>query len=837
LDRLRLSPFNKGQAKRFMKAAAVDYIAQTHQHNSEDEANSRAYGLPLVSVVIVNYNYGRFLKQAADSVFEQTYPNIECIIVDNASTDESADVLLAISKQYPSTTILRRSDNGGQSLATIEGFEASSGEYVVFLDADDVLLPTFLATHIFVHLSLRIPVGFTSADMIQSVDSRMVLGTIYGLSEYVRSGRGVKPGLVRRIDESAPEVWPLRSPDGGLESQVHLVQPGDVGIWVWAPTSGNCFRRDALQLFLMKESLRELRSCTDAYLTRGISVLMGSALIDRSLGIYRLHGMNVFSKHPNLYCMLHYERGGPSDNDLLGRKLVIDHLIANARLFLRKSHSSQHYIQALTALDSAWPRIPSTVGGCRSYLAGKLVSESAILARELGLFSFVRLLIRLKVSPKVILLACLRRKANNECEPQPAASMEIICLDNGLISKGEHNYKLATKLAEVLARRKLRYRMFGAQAMDQSIAEELGAKPHFRRSLYDGVGLSRGEERLRSAAAFFSGTRAEDPIRSEHKTWAALNEAFEEDLAKLPTDVWKSANLVVVPAISQNQILGLIRYLLRQPQERLPRVVCQLMFPPSWTSWGQVAVHGKQFYRDAFQLAAPLLDRCLFLTAENTAMHALFEKDFGIRAKILPIPFDGSPRKETGDGTMRLGFFGYSKCDKGFHLLPKAIALCQRQRLAAEFVVQIQHSGWEQRTIEAERALRALEGVQFVEGVLTGAEYAAWTSQIDVMLLPYDPVAFGAARGSGIFTESVAAGRPVIASRGTFAGASIENNEAEGEVFTPYTSEGLADAIARLIPNLPACKARAAERTEAFARHHNADTYVDVLLMHARSQH
>ncbi len=119
-----------------------------------------------MSVIIVNYNYGRFLKQAADFVFEQTYPNIECIIVDNASTDESADVLLAISKQYPSTTILRRSDNGGQSLATIEGFEASSGEYVVFLDADDVFLPTFLATHIFVHLSLRIPVGFTSADMI-----------------------------------------------------------------------------------------------------------------------------------------------------------------------------------------------------------------------------------------------------------------------------------------------------------------------------------------------------------------------------------------------------------------------------------------------------------------------------------------------------------------------------------------------------------------------------------------------------------------------------------------------------------------------------------------------
>jgi glycosyltransferase involved in cell wall biosynthesis len=363
-------------------------------------------------VIIVNYNYGRFLKQAADSVFEQTYPNIEFIIVDNASTDESADVLLAISKQYPGTTILRRSDNGGQSLASKEGFEASSGEYVVFLDADDVLLPSCIATHVFVHLSLRIPVGFSSADMIQSVDSRMVLGTIYRLSEYVRSGRGRKPGLLRRIDESAPEVWPLHSPEAGFENQVHLILPSDCDFqsWFWAPTSCNCFRRDALQLFFNTERLGELRSCTDAYLIRGVSLLMGSVVIDRALAIYRLHGMNVFSKHPNLFGMLNYERGGVSDNDLVGRKLVIDHLIAQAELFLHKLESPQQYMRALLALDAAWPRIPSTVGGCRTYVAGKLVTDSAALTRELGLFNFVLLLARLKVAPPVILLACLRSK-------------------------------------------------------------------------------------------------------------------------------------------------------------------------------------------------------------------------------------------------------------------------------------------------------------------------------------------------------------------------------------------------------------------------------------------
>jgi len=64
--------------------------------------------------------------------------------------------------------------------------------------------------------------------------------------------------------------------------------------------------------------------------------------------------------------------------------------------------------------------------------------------------------------------------------------MEVIFLDNGFISKGEHSYTLAAKLAEALSRRNLRYRLFGVQSLDPSITEELGANPHFKRSLYDG---------------------------------------------------------------------------------------------------------------------------------------------------------------------------------------------------------------------------------------------------------------------------------------------------------------------------------------------------------------
>jgi glycosyltransferase involved in cell wall biosynthesis len=270
------------------------------------------------------------------------------------------------------------------------------------------------------------------------------------------------------------------------------------------------------------------------------------------------------------------------------------------------------------------------------------------------------------------------------------------------------------------------------------------------------------------------------------------------------------------------------------PRDRAPRVVCNLMLPPSFLSWGAVSVHGEKFYRAAFKLAAPLIGRVLFFTVENEAMRTLYRKDFGVQTRILPVPFGASGPRRTMEGRVRLGFFGDSRCDKGFHLLPRAIELCQHDGVDAEFAVQIQHNGWEQRTIEAERALRALQGVRFIEGVLSSEDYAAWTGRTDVMLLPYDPVTFGL-RGSGIFTESVAGGRPVVASIGTFAGSSVENNQAEGEVFAPHTSEALAAAIARLMPRLPACKARAAARAKDFARGHSPDAYVDVLLAHAKA--
>jgi hypothetical protein len=90
----------------------------------------------LVSVVIPCYNQAHFLGNAIDSALAQTYPQIEIVVVDDGSPDDVATVATA----YPAVRLIR-TRNQGLSAARNNGLAASTGSLVVFLDADDRLLP------------------------------------------------------------------------------------------------------------------------------------------------------------------------------------------------------------------------------------------------------------------------------------------------------------------------------------------------------------------------------------------------------------------------------------------------------------------------------------------------------------------------------------------------------------------------------------------------------------------------------------------------------------------------------------------------------------------------
>ena len=91
---------------------------------------------PLVSIVVTAYNKAPYLKQSVDSVLAQTYPNIECIIINDGSTDNTEEIAQEIVKQNPQIQYYAK-PNGGISSARNFGNTKAKGEWIQFLDADD----------------------------------------------------------------------------------------------------------------------------------------------------------------------------------------------------------------------------------------------------------------------------------------------------------------------------------------------------------------------------------------------------------------------------------------------------------------------------------------------------------------------------------------------------------------------------------------------------------------------------------------------------------------------------------------------------------------------------
>lgn len=100
-----------------------------------EEANN-SQTKPLVTIAINNYNYDRFISQAIDSALNQTYPQIEVVVVDDGSGDRSREIIA----QYGDRIVPVLKQNGGQGSTFNAAFAASSGEIICFLDADDVFL-------------------------------------------------------------------------------------------------------------------------------------------------------------------------------------------------------------------------------------------------------------------------------------------------------------------------------------------------------------------------------------------------------------------------------------------------------------------------------------------------------------------------------------------------------------------------------------------------------------------------------------------------------------------------------------------------------------------------
>lgn len=213
-------------------------------------------GNPLVSIVINNYNYDRFLSKAIDSALNQTYPHTEVIVVDDGSTDNSRNIIDEYSDRI--TPILQ--ENGKQAAALNSGFAASHGDIVLFLDSDDYLFP--MATE-------RIVKAFHLG--VCKVHYRLQVVDIEG-----RPSGAFIPTITMKL--ACGEVWR------------ELLQTGG---YVSTCMSGNAYNRTSLtHLFPIPD---EYKTTSDDYLMIS-SPFYGEVIgIEEPLGVYRIHNSNQWA--------------------------------------------------------------------------------------------------------------------------------------------------------------------------------------------------------------------------------------------------------------------------------------------------------------------------------------------------------------------------------------------------------------------------------------------------------------------------------------------------------------------------------------------------------------
>ena len=99
---------------------------------------------PTISIIIPVYNTERYLEKCLSSVVNQTYQNLEVIVINDGSTDSSSDIIKTFSKKDSRIKVINQ-ENRGQSSARNAGLRKASSKYIAFIDSDDEISPEFIS--------------------------------------------------------------------------------------------------------------------------------------------------------------------------------------------------------------------------------------------------------------------------------------------------------------------------------------------------------------------------------------------------------------------------------------------------------------------------------------------------------------------------------------------------------------------------------------------------------------------------------------------------------------------------------------------------------------------
>lgn len=249
--------------------------------------------LPLVGVVIANYNNASYVEQAIRSVAAQSFVHFRTIVVDNCSTDSSDAAIDKTLKELGDERFqyIRNDCNRGQAGAIRTGLGyLLDASFICILDSDDYLYEDFIERHIEAHLNADFPVALSYCDShIVNGEGWLLAGTAW----WFNASAG--PDRCRRIDS-------MQIPRLNCQSEeMHFPKTGALRLnATWAPhqssngMSSMMLRRPFIDLVLTPTD-DELSLYVDYYFSTLAALLTGTVALADALYAYRMHGANNHS--------------------------------------------------------------------------------------------------------------------------------------------------------------------------------------------------------------------------------------------------------------------------------------------------------------------------------------------------------------------------------------------------------------------------------------------------------------------------------------------------------------------------------------------------------------
>ena len=227
---------------------------------------------PLVSFVITSYNYEKYILRTLESIKNQSYSNFEIIVVDDCSNDNSCKIVenFIADNQDLRITLIKQEINQGQLSAMQRGLKEAQGQFVSFIDSDDILFEDYSKTHVRIHLATS--VAFTSCQIAE-----------IGEDDEIHTFKSI----------SSPHSDSLDVLFAGENTNYEILKNKQFGGWYWSPNSSAMFRKAAIELILDYKNTNAWRICPDKFLFNLAHLIGGSAIIFTPLIGYRRHKGNA----------------------------------------------------------------------------------------------------------------------------------------------------------------------------------------------------------------------------------------------------------------------------------------------------------------------------------------------------------------------------------------------------------------------------------------------------------------------------------------------------------------------------------------------------------------